>query len=147
MSVTLGICAMVIMIDALGAVPIATRTAIWGDVISVVSDLRVRQYMMSLELLKIGAKGINPLRLDYWVYEEEEEEDEHGEKSLKRKRNLKGMALLGGDEAAFDGFVELKRWHERYKTILREGMAVWDSVPYTMVHLQGVVALNRVFEF
>ena len=134
---------MVIMIDAIGAVPPATQAAIWGDITAVITDLRVRQYMMGLELLKIGAKGINPLRLDYWVVDEEE--DENGKKI--KKRNSKGMALLGGDTAAFDGFVELKRWHERYKTILREGMALWDSVPYTMAHMQGVVALSRVFEF
>lgn len=143
MSVVLGICSMVIMIDAVGAVPVATRTAIWGDVTGVVKDLRVRQHMMSLELLKIGAKGINPLKLDYWVIDEEE--DENGEKV--KIRNPKGMALLGGDAAAFDGFVELKRWHERYKAVLREGMAMWDSVPYTLAHVQGVAALSRVFEF
>jgi hypothetical protein len=143
MSVVLGITSMIILVDTLASVPVATRKAIWGDLEVLIKDLRIRQYMMSLDLLRIGAKGINPLKLDYWTVEEEL--DEAGEKV--KVRNAKGMALLGQDIHAFDGFVALKEWHTRYKSVLQQGQVLFDAPAYTYANLQAVAALSRVFDF
>lgn len=134
---------MVILLDAAPSMPASTRKAIWADVAATVRDLRVRQHMMSLDLLRIGAKGINPLKLDCWAVEEEI--DLEGRKV--QKRNPKGMALLGHDSAAFDGFIALCRWHSTYKTALLQGNDMWESVPFTKSHIQAIAALSRVFEF
>jgi len=134
---------MVILIDAVPSVPSPTRKAIWADIEAIVRDLRVRQHMMSLDLLRIGAKGTNPLKLDCWVAEEEL--DSEGQKV--QNRNPKGMALLGHDSAAFDGFIALRQWHARYKAAMLRGNDMWDSVPFTKSHIQAIAALSRVFEF
>lgn len=98
---------------------------------------------MTLDLLKIGARGTNPLKLDCWVVEEETEAE--GQKVLRR--NPKGMALVGHDSAAFDGFIALRQWHLRNKATMMQGNDMWDSVPYTLTHIQGIASLSRVFEF
>jgi hypothetical protein len=159
MSVVMAICGLVILTDAVSAVPAATRKAIWGDIEAVIKDLRVRQHALLVELLKIGAKGINPLRLDYWVWEEgtdgnvgkgsREGEDGlfGGKGEVVKRRNSKGMALLGQDGAAFDGFVALRGWHDKYKGAMSGGNEMWESVPYTLAHIQAIAALSRVFEF
>jgi len=134
---------MVILIDAVPSMPGPTRKAIWADVEAIVRDLRVRQHMMTLDLLRIGAKGINPLKLDCWVLEEET--DTEGQ--TIQKRNSKGMALLGNDNAAFDGFIALRQWHLKYKAAMLQGNDMWDSVPFTKSHIQAIASLSRVFEF
>jgi hypothetical protein len=143
LTVVLGICSMVILIDAVPSMPGSTRKAIWDDVEAIVRDLRVRQHMMTLDLLRIGAKGVNPLKLNCWVAEEEI--DSEGQKV--QKRNEKAMALLGHDSAAFDGFIALRQWHSRYKAAMLQGNDMWDSVPFTKSHIQAIAALSRVFEF
>jgi hypothetical protein len=134
---------MVILLDAAPSMPGSTRKAIWADVEAIVTDLRVRQHMLSLDLLRIGAKGINPLKLDCWVTEEEI--DSEGQKV--QKRNPKGMALLGHDSAAFDGFIALRQWHAKHKAAMLQGNDMWNSVPYTKSNIQAIAALSRVFEF
>jgi hypothetical protein len=143
LTVVLGICTMVILLDAVPSMPGPTRRAIWSDVEAIVKDVRIRQHMMTLDLLRIGAKGINPLKLDCWAAQEEI--DTEGKKVLKR--NPKGMALLGHDSAAFDAFIALRQWHSRNKAAMLQGNDMWDSVPYTLTHIQGIASLSRVFEF
>jgi hypothetical protein len=98
---------------------------------------------MTLDLLRIGTKGVNPLKLDCWSTEEET--NSGGQKV--QIRNPKGMALLGHDSAAFDGFVALRQWHSRYKAAMLQGNDMWDSVPFTKSHIQAIASLSRVFEF
>lgn len=143
LTVVLGICSMVIIFDAVPSVPDPTRKAIWSDIEEIIKDVRVRQHMMSLDLLRIGAKGINPLKLDCWVAEEDIDSD--GKTVLRR--NSKGMALLGHDSAAFDGFIALHLWHSKHKAAMSQGNDMWDSVPYTLAHIRAIAALSRVFEF
>jgi hypothetical protein len=143
LTVVLGICSMVILLDTVPSMPGPTRRAIWSDIEAIVKDLRIRQHMMTLDLLRIGAKGINPLKLDCWVVEEEI--DSEGQKV--QERSPKGMALLGHDSAAFDAFLALRQWHSRNKAAMLLGNDMWESVPYTLTHIQGIASLSKVFEF
>jgi hypothetical protein len=96
--------------------------------------------MMTLNLLRIGTKGINSLKLDCRVAEEEI----NSEGQKVQKRNPKGMALLGHDCAAFGGLIGLRQWHERKKAAMLRGNDMWGSVPYTFRHIQGITSLSRL---
>lgn len=123
-------------------IPAVARDFIWHDINNTRAELRSKTYSLVVDLLRVSTKGINPLTLDCFNVRSDQKLSKKAEKIRAKEQEI----LLGSDQAALKGLLELKRWQGKYQEYLNQGKDMFAKDLVRQATIKPIAGVWKVFE-